>query len=380
MNSKFVRSYSNLSLLLVGVLFLFGCQAGSRRKLDKLPVRHINERVSYFIDNEGEIVIESVESDIFYMFSEGLAAVDGNGLTRYINEKGKVVIENSDFSSGSFFSDGLARVQTANNNGYAFIDKNGSFAIEGPFSDATDFSEGLAFVSYSDDYNHSSGSTQGFINRKGAMVIPLEGAFSKRGFSDGMAAIYDWNEYPIGYVDTNGNLTRVTGVSEIHDFHEGLAAASFSPEGGYYKYIDKNGAVSFDESFAWAGAFSQGLACVAKSGRWNGNLGRRDLFYFFIDKNGLRVTEETFEDCTHFHENGLAGVKKDGKFGYIDKQGNYVVPLTEDYKFASTLPYYFEWSNREENPMYSGRAMPLDSVTEGILTYIDGEGNLIYSK
>lgn len=59
--------------------------------------------------------------------------------------------------------------------------------------------------------------------------------------------------------------------------------------------------------------FNEGLAAVKKDGQWG-----------YIDKAGNVVINYQFEDADEFSE-GLAGVKLDGKWGFIDKSGNIVI-------------------------------------------------------
>lgn len=68
-----------------------------------------------------------------------------------------------------------------------------------------------------------------------------------------------------------------------------------------------------------AGLFFEGLAAVKQGGRWG-----------FIARDGQFVIPPQFDysriepTMTEFSE-GLAGVTKDGKFGYIDKNGTFVI-------------------------------------------------------
>ena len=66
--------------------------------------------------------------------------------------------------------------------------------------------------------------------------------------------------------------------------------------------------------------FNEGLAAVKKDGKWG-----------FIDKNGQVAIpiQLDFDEVDIFHE-GLAAVEKDGKCGYIDKSGKVVIPI-QDY-------------------------------------------------
>lgn len=95
-----------------------------------------------------------------------------------------------------------------------------------------------------------------------------------------------------------------------------------------FKAVNDNGAYGFLDSdnnellipFAYdnVGSFSEGLAWVKKDGK-----------YGYIDKTGKVVVPFIYDDVCDFCE-GLAMVMKDGKWGYIDKTGKAVVPIIYD--------------------------------------------------
>lgn len=68
----------------------------------------------------------------------------------------------------------------------------------------------------------------------------------------------------------------------------------------------------------WEGTkdFSEGLAAVKKDGKWG-----------FIDTEGNVVIEPQYDGANSFSE-GLAAVQSGGKWGYIDKTGNLVIGFT----------------------------------------------------
>lgn len=53
-----------------------------------------------------------------------------------------------------------------------------------------------------------------------------------------------------------------------------------------------------------------------------------DESWHLIDAQGRRVGEEALEECTHFGENGLAAVCKNGLWGYLDTKGQFVIEPT----------------------------------------------------
>ena len=64
--------------------------------------------------------------------------------------------------------------------------------------------------------------------------------------------------------------------------------------------------------------FSEGLAAVVLNGKWG-----------FIDKNGNEVTHIKYDSVGAFVE-GLAPVRLNDKRGFIDKVGNEVIPCRYD--------------------------------------------------
>jgi hypothetical protein len=57
--------------------------------------------------------------------------------------------------------------------------------------------------------------------------------------------------------------------------------------------------------------------------------------FYFIDKTGKKINNEEYDEVGAFSEY-LAGVKKDGKAGYIDTTGKWIIPN----KFDVGSPFY----------------------------------------
>ncbi len=64
--------------------------------------------------------------------------------------------------------------------------------------------------------------------------------------------------------------------------------------------------------------FYEGLAAVESNGKWG-----------YIDKNGNVIISFKYEDALHFSEK-LAAIELRGKWGFIDKQDNLVIPFKYD--------------------------------------------------
>ena len=57
-------------------------------------------------------------------------------------------------------------------------------------------------------------------------------------------------------------------------------------------------------------------------------LSKKDGKYGFLDKDGNVVVDYIYDDATKQNESGFAGIKKDGKWGSIDGKGNVVIEPT----------------------------------------------------
>ncbi|MDR2127274.1 MAG: WG repeat-containing protein, partial [Prevotellaceae bacterium] len=79
--------------------------------------------------------------------------------------------------------------------------------------------------------------------------------------------------------------------------------------------------------FEVAGSFYEGLAAIKKDGKWG-----------FIDKIGAIVIQPEFDGVKNFSD-GMAAVKKDGKWGYINRTGEIVIsPVYHDaYNFREDI-------------------------------------------
>ena len=185
-------------------------------------------------------------------------------------------------------SEGMARFEVRANRvpgisyRYGYVSTDGTLAIPPIFSDAGDFSEGLAWVNKgASNWNRGlvTGGAYGYIDKSGAVVIPI--------------SFYD-----------------------VGDFSHGLAPAAMSF--GAYGYIDKSGAFVIPPAYETAEEFSDGLARVGRVGG-----------YGFINTKGELVIDYQFHSASRFSE-GLAAVgDTSNRTGYIDKQGQLVIPFQD---------------------------------------------------
>ena len=128
------------------------------------------------------------------------------------------------------------------------------------------------------------------------------------------------------FVEGNCNQKRlITNYYRVFDYlkidnglsyHEGWAIKRL--RGNKTAYIDNQGN-AFIVSYDYTGVFSEDLAKVKKDDKWG-----------FIDKTGRLAIPLEYDYADKFFE-GLAFVIKDDKWGFIDRTGKLAIPLEYDY-------------------------------------------------
>ena len=138
-------------------------------------------------------------------------------------------------------------------------------------------------------------------------------------FHDGLALVYKGDKY--GFIDKMGNevIPCVYDFSEEVDlnFHDGLA---FVRQGEKHFFINKKGKEAFPYNYDTGLNFSEGLALVWKERKCG-----------YIDTNGNEVIPLTDKYYGRNFSDGMAMVRNDeGKYGFIDKKGKLVIPMSFD--------------------------------------------------
>lgn len=257
----------------------------------------------FFIDKEGKKPFD-FKYDSANNFSEGLAVVWKDGKCGYIDTKGNEVIALTDKQFYSDFSDGLAAV--SKDGKFGFIDKTGKLVIPFNFEqlepeENPSFHEGLAAVGKNGKY--------GYIDKNGKEIVPFK-FDSAYDFSEGMAVVAQNDKW--GFVDKNGNIVIPCEYESANSFSEGYAVVSKDKK---YFFIDKNGNKVLPTISDRIGSFHDGLASFNKYADGDMKVG-------YIDVSGKEVVPCIYSVYGHDFSEGLAVVKKDGIYGFVDKKGN----------------------------------------------------------
>lgn len=171
----------------------------------------------------------------------------------------------------------------------------------------------------------------GYINRDGKEVVPV---VYDRVEADVLSK-NSHNKYDrivkhgkMGLVDFNGDII-IPPLYDIIEDEEGKDLIFFK-DGDKYGYITLNNQIVIPCIYDYTTGFAKDaeLAPVGKNGK-----------YGFIDKNGNIKIELSYDFAGDFN-NGLAPVVKNDKVGFIDEDGQVVVPFEYDAVYSS---HYYDF-------------------------------------
>lgn len=326
MNKKIL----NLFLLLFVIVSLCGCGNADSSNTDSGIIHNNGDNDSRSNDIISDIInmwTEEVKEQSYFekLFRNGSIPVrDESSLWGYIDSSGDYVIPPVFTVARSFEDNGLALVQDAESQLWGMIDTSGNYVVEPSFTHiGNSFQEGFLGVRVPD-------KGWGYINEAGEIVIEPQFRVAegfRNGFarvssqlaSDGRGTYYLW-----GYINISGERITEDIFFEAYDFSEGLALVKNENYLIPYGYIDGTGEYAIKPSYYNATSFSDGVAFV--------DFGDTD--YSLIDKEGnvlyskIWSNPSTSSGYKVYFNQGLCPIQTtDGSgYVYINTKGEVVLP------------------------------------------------------
>ncbi|PAW78088.1 MAG: hypothetical protein B9S33_19880 [Pedosphaera sp. Tous-C6FEB] len=274
-----------------------------------------------FINPRGELAIEPRFADVSD-FSEDLAGVKHDGVWGFINPAGVKVIEPRYNMKCGRFHCGLAAVEDG------FINKKGDLVIPWkhrypelvqPFRCERIFLD-----------NPCSDPEWVCLDERGATIFSGFSA-TPRGYNEGLLKLVLYDPGRTVFLDRMGRTAmslpfyqRGRGFDLARNFSEGLAALHLGKHG--CGYMDRTGRIMFRLKRGEVGPncdFSENRAAFWFDGKFG-----------FVDREGNEVVEPQFETVEPF-SNGLACVGVGGKYGFINPAGTMQIPCRFDFNLSS---------------------------------------------
>ena len=297
-----------------------------------------------------------------HSFSNGLAVVENKTfLCGYRNLKGDTIIP-CIYSDAKIFAENRAVVQkpfswdsiknrvNPGSNKYGFIDNNGKEVSKFNFISLNTLrrNRSIGVIGYT-SYNDDGYEIEGDLEKNADGSITIDKSKRRKIEGDGSPE-FGWSIY---LVDENSNIIKQLSMLQSYSnfSDDDIAVAIPALLGNFlgigFDFIDKNGnnlkplaglsnaqldslsqldlvraALPQDINILDATRFTNGFAAV--------KLG--DEAWVFVDKHLIvygKEGEEVFQDAGPF-SNGIAAVKKNSQWGYIDDKFDFVIPCQYD--------------------------------------------------
>ena len=326
-----------------------------------------------YVDSRGKWVIPATFKRA-RAFHAGFAAVRRGKVWGFIDGTGKVVVALR-FDAVRRFGGGLAPAKKGHLWGY--VDRKGRWVVKPRYKVAKPFEHGLAIVDQDGRFYHCLTITGSIAGRPGPSTPdpkaprPFQAA-GKWGYRDGAGTVtvaprFQWAgryfegrarvqiDAKWGYVDLTGKLVIPATHTRAHGFSQGRAAVWVgSPHKGAYALIDRDGKIVVPARFHWVGRFAGGFALATIDGA--DALIDRTGRVFSLAHGGIgcnptpKVSNIGFTEAK-LHADawerpaqkppskdqagaaslsvgkaGLRPQKKDGRYGYVDRKGRWVIP------------------------------------------------------
>lgn len=183
---------------------------------------------------------------------------------------------------------------------------------------------------------------------------PIQGEYDYLGnYSEGCIFVRNnTNEWKVGYIDKFGKIVvdmvyyGKVGDSYVHSpaFHDGLAA--LMNENGKFGYVDRTGRTVVPFIYDMTFCYSEGVASVKKDGKWG-----------VIDRAGKPVVPFIYDCIAGAFENHQAEAILHGEKGYIDLNGYFHRQPIQPSKHIQAL-------SREETPIPKAISVDYELITK----------------
>lgn len=289
-----------------------------------------------FIDERGVVMGRVAKAITYSQFSDGLIVFERDGLAGYAMPNGQEVIS-AQFEIASSFVDGIARASLPGARLFGLIDKTGRWIVKPKYDEILDFTRGEPCTAA----KLPGGAGWVLLNRDGRRRLK-QTFYSLKWVSEGVVAFRaeTRNGLLYGLMTIDGDLVLEPRFTNCDDrVQDGLLAAEI--DNGGWGVVDQKGGWIIQPIYTSMGGYSQGL--------------------FLTYRGGHRRLDYTLEG---------------GKFGFLNRQGETVIPFQFDGAMNFEDGYATVDFFKEECPALRGE--PCDVNHEEETAFVNPSGQLFW--
>lgn len=258
---------------------------------------------------------------------EEVKPIYGNGNYYAVKEDGKWKIVDTvggSYLEGTYddiisIDDDYAVVKKANKYGVVSI-LDGKVSIPLSYDEITFSADGKYIVKKGNQYGIVDRENTELIEAKYLSLIYRADANFYEGTN---------SDYTSDLIDTDMNV-KVTGIISFMNVNDGYMKVRVGEEYKYYNF-------KFEEKESKDVLKDNTIFLSKKDGK-----------YGFVDKNGIVVVDYIYDDATEQNEFGYASVKKDGLWGCVDSKGNIKIAPAYQLENNVSIEFIGKWHLGED--------------------------------
>lgn len=230
-----------------------------------------------------------------------------------------------------------------------------------------------------------SANTEGLADEKSEVLASKQPAMTEKGdnsATDNQSTLIEYtvadaeHSEKCGFKTSEGNILVKAEYDFCGEFHEGMAYLlkqnlTVDADGAYYiGYVNSSGELTIPVDIkADYGLtldprnFNEGLVAILKQGKWG-----------FMDKEGKIAIPFNYDSANDF-DHDIATVSKNYKYGAIDRSGNTILALKYDYlgEFKDGLATYMSPLASEKRGFVNIKGEPvIEPIWDQVMDFSEG--------
>lgn len=302
------------------------------------------------IDNSGNVIIENQYTEIKPLtdkYEDGYVVKDQNGKFGLINYNKKQILECKYSEILNIYGNNMYVVKQ--NGNLELINSNGEVKLSNKFNKAVSIDGENIIIENNGKYGviNSTGETKIEANYEDLSYIVDGNYIAKKDGKYGIININ--NEIKLDFKYTNMIYMRDENFIEAdkEDGYTDLLNTNFEVKAsGIVSEINtKDGYLKLREGNEYK-YYNFKLENKDTKDIFNTNtifLSKKDGKYGFVDKNGIVLVDYIYDDATEQNAYGYAAVKINGKWGAIDQTGKVVVTPSYDLAQNTVISFIGKW-------------------------------------
>lgn len=310
------------------------------------------------VDSKGNKIIDTNYTNILSVSEDyklGYITIDTNGKYGVVDCNNTKVLDNKYEDIKQLNGNGNYVVKE--NGKYKLIKKDGTTILENKFDNVENIKNDKLIIkignkygvintsgetvldtnydevkfSFTDTYIIKQNGTYGIINKDKKMVV--ESKYTSMNYIDEAGFIEASEDGIYSDMIASDYLIKITGIVSDLNIELGYLRMNINNEYKYYNF-------KFEEKNSTEILTNNTLFLVKKDGK-----------YGYSNKNGNIVIECIYDDATEQNKYGYVAVKKDGKWGSFDKNGNKVAEINRVLDNNLKIDFIGEWNLTEDTNM-----------------------------